>query len=254
MRQGESHDESPLEAMMDKNDPFSGTIPAPTATRPLLGLTVLVIEDSRFACEAMRLLCLRSGARIRRADCLRSARRHLQVYRPSVVIVDLGLPDGNGVDLIAELARTEPRVNVILGTSGDDHAEAQAMEAGADGFLAKPISSLAVFQQTVLSNLPPDRQPTGLRELSDEVIYPDRMAFQDDMAHIADVLGGQTDGKLLDYAAQFLGGVARSAQDHGLEQAAVALAQRRAAGHSAQHESKELARIVQQRLTQRIAI
>jgi len=62
---------------------YTSLTPAPTATRPLLGLTILVVEDSRFACDAMRLLCLRSGARIRRADCLRSARRHLQVYRPS---------------------------------------------------------------------------------------------------------------------------------------------------------------------------
>ena len=93
---------------MDDLDAFVVAKPVPTSSRPLLGLTALVVEDSRFACEAMRLLCLRSGARIRRADCLRSARRHLQVYRPSVVIIDLGLPDGSGTDLITELNQTVP--------------------------------------------------------------------------------------------------------------------------------------------------
>ncbi|WP_299630754.1 response regulator [uncultured Roseobacter sp.] len=239
---------------MEKTDPFAATIPAPTATRPLLGLTVLVIEDSRFACEAMRLLCLRSGARIRRADCLRSARRHLQVYRPSVVIVDLGLPDGNGVDLIAELTQTEPRVDVLLGTSGDLDGETQALAAGADGFLEKPITSLAAFQQAVLSNLPADRQPSGLRQLPDEVIHPDRMAFQDDMAHIADVLEDPADDQALDYVAQFLGGVARSAQDDVLEKAAKALAKRRAAGEPASTETAKIAGLIQERLTQKLAI
>ena len=104
---------------MDTNDPFATHLPSPTAARPLLGLTVLVVEDSRFACEAMRLLCLRSGARIRRADCLRSARRHLQVYRPTIVVVDLGLPDGNGIDLISELAVSQPKVEAVLAMSGD---------------------------------------------------------------------------------------------------------------------------------------
>ncbi|MFK7881760.1 response regulator [Roseobacter sp.] len=239
---------------MDKTDPFAATIPAPTATRPLLGLTVLVIEDSRFACEAMRLLCLRSGARIRRADCLRSARRHLQVYRPSVVIVDLGLPDGSGVDLITELTQTEPRVDVVLATSGDLDGDEVSMAAGADGFLEKPITSLAAFQQAILCNLPADRQPTGLRELSDEVIHPDRMAFQDDMAHIADVLQDPADDRALDYVAQFLGGVARSAQDDVLEKAATDLAKRRAAGESAETEATAVASLIQERLTQKIAI
>lgn len=239
---------------MDKNDPFAATTPTPTAMRPLLGLTVLVIEDSRFACEAMRLLCLRSGARIRRADCLRSARRHLQVYRPSVVIIDIGLPDGNGIDLIKELVHCDPRVDVVLGTSGDPLGEQQCIAAGADGFLAKPITSLAVFQQCILSNLPAERQPVGLRELTDEQINPDIIAFQDDMAHIADVLQDPPDESSLDYVAQFLGGVARSASDVGLERAAAALAAKRAAGKSAIPETAELVGLVQKRLMQKLAI
>ena len=239
---------------MDDKDPFATTIPAPTAARPLLGLTVLVIEDSRYACEAMRLLCLRSGARIRRADCLRSARRHLQVYRPSVVIVDIGLPDGNGIDLISELAAAEPRVDVILGTSGDLNAEELADQAGADGFLAKPILSLAAFQYEILSNLPADRQPSGLRDVTDEVIEPDPMAFQDDMAHIADVLASPENAATLDYVAQFVGGVARSAHDSGLEKAALALAKARAAGAASGAEADALSGLVRQRLTHKLAI
>jgi DNA-binding response OmpR family regulator len=111
--------------------------PRPTADRPLLGLTVLVVEDSRYASEAMRLLCLRSGARIRRADCIASAERHLNVYRPSVAIVDLGLPDGSGLDLITRMGAIQPRVPILLGTSGAERevAAREAVAAGADGFL-----------------------------------------------------------------------------------------------------------------------
>ena len=134
---------------MDTQDTLQPQV-RPTASRPLLGMTILVVEDSRFTCETLRLMCLRSGARIRRADCLASARRHLQVYRPSAAVIDMGLPDGSGLDLIAELSRATPRVGVIIGLSGDDRAETEALAAGADGFLGKPLDSLAQFQETVL--------------------------------------------------------------------------------------------------------
>lgn len=239
---------------MPETDPFAVTNRVPTPNRPLLGLTILVVEDSRFACEAVRLLCLRSGARIRRADCLRSARRHLQVYRPSVIIVDLGLPDGSGEDLIRELADASPRVGVILGTSGDDFAEAAAIAAGADGFLTKPVSSLAAFQREVLSRLPDDRQPAGPRLVPDEVIHPDLMAFRDDMAHVADVLNEDNDGKVLDYVAQFVGGVARSAQDTALAEAAAQLARSRASGAPVATDTARIAGLVQERLEHKRAI
>lgn len=235
-------------------DPFTPNYPAPTAMRPLLGLTVLVIEDSRFACEALRLLCLRSGARIRRADTLRAARRHLQVYRPSVAIIDVGLPDGNGTDLVRELVTSNQRPDVVLGTSGDFDGEGAVMAAGADGFLTKPILSLAKFQDTILSHLPHNRRPIGPRAVSLDVIVPDPIAYRDDMAHVADVMEGASDTRTLDYIAQFLGGVARSAEDRELERATAALAAKRACGGSAASEAATVAGLVQQRLAEKIAI
>ncbi|PIE14874.1 MAG: response regulator [Rhodobacterales bacterium] len=223
----------------------------PTAERPLLGMTVLLVEDSRFTSEAMRLLCLRSGARIRRADCLASARRHLQVYRPCVVVVDMGLPDGTGADLIAELHRARPRINVVLGISGDSSREAEALQAGADGFLAKPVESLALFQQAILAHLPDDAKPSGPRVVHDDRISPDLVAFHDDIAHAADVLSKRPKGKTLDYVAHFTRGIAKSAHDNRLEAAAKALARDRAAGASVKQDVQLLRGMFEDRLQER---
>ncbi|MEM9348968.1 MAG: response regulator [Pseudomonadota bacterium] len=195
---------------MDSLDQLMKAQP-PTALRPLLGQTILAVEDSRFACEAVRLLCLKSGARIRRADSLTSARRHLGVYRPSVLLVDMGLPDGSGRDLIFEIARTSPRP-VILATSGDDAARDAALNAGAEGFLPKPITSIASFQAEILKHLPPDRQPKGPRPLTSEVVAPDEIAYQDDLAHAQEALAAGE----AEYGAQFTASLARCGGDEAL--------------------------------------
>ncbi|MEL7091757.1 MAG: response regulator [Pseudomonadota bacterium] len=239
---------------MESDGPFKPNYPAPTALRPLLGLTVLVIEDSRYACEAMRLLCLRSGARIRRADTMRAARRHLQVYRPSVALIDIGLPDGSGTDLIRELAVSQHRPDVVLGISGDPGTEAEVLEAGGDGFMAKPVTSLAVFQETILAYLPQERRPPGPRPVTEDVIEPDPLAFRDDMLHAADIIEDAADGQTADYVAQFLSGVARSACDTDLEMAAAALAAQRARGLGVASEMAHVAGLVQARLATKAAI
>lgn len=195
----------------------------PTPQRPLQGMTVLVIEDSRLASEAIRLLCLRSGARIRRADSIAAAHRHLAVYRPSVVIADIGLPDGSGAELIAELARATPRVQVLIGMSGDPGAEAVARAAGADGFLSKPVESLAAFQQAILALVPVTSAPRGPRALSLDTVTPDPMALEDDLAHAVEIIDRGGPGAV-DYVAQFLGAVACSSRDADLEAAALRLA------------------------------
>lgn len=239
---------------MDDLDPFALQTRLPTAARPLLGLTVLVVEDSRFASEALRLLCLRSGARIRRADCIRSANRHLQVYRPAVAIIDIGLRDGCGAELINDLNQAQPRTNVIIGMSGDPDGEKMAMDAGADAFLAKPVTSLGKFQELMLAHMPADRQPSGPRSVADETIVPDPIAYQDDLAHMADIINTAEDENTMDYVAQFLAGVARSAEDHDLLHAVDRLSISRAKGRPTGTELAQLAGLVQERLERKIAM
>ena len=67
--------------------------------RPLMGVTILMIEDSRYFSDAVRLMAIRSGGRLRRADCIASARKHIKIYKPDVMLVDIGLPDGLGLDI-----------------------------------------------------------------------------------------------------------------------------------------------------------
>jgi len=237
---------------MDDKSPFS-PLTTPSAARPLLGMTVLVVEDSRFSSDALRLMCVRSGARIRRADCLTSARRHLQVYMPTVAIVDMGLPDGSGAELIEELNNASPRIELILGTSGDDFAQEAALAAGADGFIAKPYGTLAEFQQAILRRLPDAYRPTVARVADNEAIKPDPVAFRDDLLHAADTLK-EADEDLIDYVAQFLGGLARSAGDKGLLNAAQAVESARKEGSGVRANVAELNGVVENRLTESATI
>ncbi|MGB1235277.1 MAG: response regulator [Planktomarina sp.] len=226
----------------------------PTAMRPLLGLTVLLVEDSLTACEAIRLMCLRSGARLRRADCLESARRHLRVYRPTVVITDMGLPDGSGAELINELKSDQTPVDVILGLSADIDTKTEAMNAGATGFIEKPINSLAAFQSAILNYLPQDRHPSGPRKLNTEVIAPDGVALQEDLAHALNLLeDGDDTPATHKYLKTFLTGVAQTASDDELESVTTAYANARAQ-NVAQHEQARLSAVLIERLAQRQAI
>lgn len=191
-----------------------GRGPAP----PLRGLTVLAVEDSRFASEALRLMCQRLGARLRRAETLHAAHAHLRLYRPDIVIVDLGLPDGRGEALIREIVMRNPRGPVVLGTSGDVTGRASALAAGADGFLDKPLESFTAFRAALARHLP---EPlSSAPEAGDAPLAPDTLALRDDLAHAAALIEAGTDAAGQAYVTGFLSGVARHAHDAALAAAA----------------------------------
>ncbi len=206
---------------------------------PLANVTILAVEDSRFASEALRLLCNRSGARLRRVETMAAARRHLAVYRPDVVLVDLGLPDGSGLDLIRDLTWPGALDAVVLAISGDPGLWSAAVRAGAAGFLQKPLETLAGFQQVLLSHL--KGQPRGPLPDDTPLIHPDRQALHDDLVHAASLLDEGQQGTRR-YIADFVQGVARSCHDDDLQDVA-------AAARASAEGRESLARLLAQRIS-----
>jgi DNA-binding response OmpR family regulator len=210
-------------AMPHDLDPFAAPI---SKRRPLVGVTILLVEDSRFCSEAVRLMSLRSGARLRRADCVRSAHRHLAKYRPDLIMVDLGLPDGSGLDLIRDLTAHGVEGQAILAISGDvtETVRQDALRAGAAGFLAKPIGNLKHFQQAVETTLLGGGKMPGFVPLSTKLLPElDQQALMDDLERVRAILETALplgDSQKMRYCAQFVSSVAQSAQDAELMRAA----------------------------------
>ncbi|MBC7738294.1 MAG: response regulator [Candidatus Saccharibacteria bacterium] len=193
------------------------------APLPLRGITVLAVEDSRFASEALRLMCRRLGARLRRAESLHDARAHLRLYRPNVVIVDLGLPDGRGEALIRDIVQNGPAGPVVLGTSADPTGRPFALAAGARGFLDKPLESFAAFHAILIRHLPDHVTQADLPQ-SDMPVIPDTLALRDDFARAAAMneagIASGTEAETQTYLSGFLTGIARHARDAALAEAA----------------------------------
>lgn len=193
----------------------------------LFAVTILLVEDSRSASEAIRLMASESGARVRRADSLHAAARHLAIYRPQVTVVDLGLPDGDGLGLIRHLAHASPPYGGILAMSGHDRADwqAEALAAGAAGCLAKPIPSLAAFQDAILRVLPDGaaRRPDG-RDLALAGRASLAAAFAEDLRRAQGLLAEAApagEAETVAYCAQFLRSCAEVLGDAPLAAAAM---------------------------------
>ena len=204
--------------------------------RCLDGVQIMLVDDSRSVSEAIRMMAIRSGARIRRADCLVSARKHMTIFRPDVVIVDLGLPDGNGVDLAREIKENfDPAPGVLLvSASEEDVVAVAAQSAEADGYLLKPIPGIVAFQNAILAACPgrEGNQADWAAQFKPDISGSD--ALMHDLENVQDLLQEALStgdfGKLM-YCAQFLRGVAATADDADLAQAANALSARLVAGH-----------------------
>ena len=108
-------------------------------TRPPARFTALVVDDDVAFRESLSMLVSREGFDVREAGDLAQARERLAGAVPDVVLVDRGLPDGDGIQLLHDDGvAAESEFIVITGNASVDSA-VQALRAGALDYLTKPI-------------------------------------------------------------------------------------------------------------------
>jgi two-component system, NarL family, response regulator DevR len=105
------------------------------------GHSLFIIDDHELIRRALTEVFVDAGFRVvGEADTVERARGRLDAADPDVVLADVHLPDGSGVDLCAEsTARVPRRVWVILTSDGSDAIARAAAAAGADGLVLKQV-------------------------------------------------------------------------------------------------------------------
>ena len=102
---------------------------------------VLIVEDDPGIQDVLRFLAEANEMRVVTADNCEVAIREAELHRPDIAVVDLGLPDRDGIHMIKQM-RTWSRAPIIVLSARTREAQRRAaLEAGADDYVTKPFSA-----------------------------------------------------------------------------------------------------------------
>ncbi len=104
-------------------------------------MRLILIEDNHRLAESIRLGLEAEGFAVDRFDTLASARTALEGAPYSLILLDLGMPDGDGVALIASLRRSKVTTPILVITARDGLGDrVRGLDSGADDYLVKPFA------------------------------------------------------------------------------------------------------------------
>ena len=105
------------------------------------GATILIVEDEPPIRRLLRTTLAAHDYRILEAGTGAEALQAVRHDRPDLVLLDLGLPDRDGLELIADIRRLGPVPIEILSGRGDEAAKVAALDSGADDYVTKPFGA-----------------------------------------------------------------------------------------------------------------
>jgi two-component system KDP operon response regulator KdpE len=105
-----------------------------------MSLRILVVEDDRDLRELMRASLSVEGFEVQTAVSLSEAAALVRNDPPDVIVLDLGLPDGDGAELVQEVRRKHSLPILVVSARHQEAQKIKLLDAGADDYLTKPFS------------------------------------------------------------------------------------------------------------------
>ena len=102
---------------------------------------ILIVEDDEAIAKILTISLEEFGYKTRLAPDLATAKRETLTQNPLLIILDLGLPDGDGKSLITKLRKQSQTPIIVLSARNDEKEIITALDLGADDYITKPFST-----------------------------------------------------------------------------------------------------------------
>ncbi len=152
---------------------------------------LLIVDDEIAYTDALAGYLRHQGYMVATAYTMTEARQAVLARPPHLIVLDVRLPDGSGLDLLSELRNPRPAVIVLTGY-GDVPLAVDAMQRGATDFLTKPVelSALSIAVQRALARVAVRPSgPTTLDAIERAHIAQVLQAHRGNRTHTARALG-----------------------------------------------------------------
>jgi two-component system, OmpR family, KDP operon response regulator KdpE len=171
---------------------------------------VLVVDDDLALVKALRIGLAARGDEVATAHSGTDAINQVALFHPDLVILDLGLPDIDGLEVCRRIREFSNVPVVVLSAYGDEHRKVEALDGGADDFITKPFGMAELEARLRVAVRHSAARPGGENDPASVMMVGD---LRIDMVHHMATKNGTTLGltnrefDLLAYLARYVGKV-----------------------------------------------